>query len=608
MTDERAQRSGISWPQRCLDFLPEVFFLVSTTAIGFWAGGRWLNPFGDPGFSWSAVHRVAQGEAPYRDFFLSYTPLSVEALAAASRLFGEGARFWMLANWIPAVLVGLLLLVAARRILGPVQRVAVAVVFMALSLFVPGDGRLIYPYYPGGVHATLFALGALILIVRAGKAEKADQGETGAKSELRLSFIAGVLAGLAFCCKQEIGVAALAGILAAIVILPRRAPARVAAVAGGAILAVGATLCLVLPLPPLSSLVADSRLWPLALAPPAQLTPLFRFVAGITPGWERAVADSALELLLICALVHLAAMLAVWTWTRTRPRPWSVWIPLGALLLGIGAARWFVGPAPPIRSSAVCLTVLVALTVAIAGLFRRSLPERPFVLGLATFAALAGARTLFSPATTLAYAGPGRIAASLTWVYFLCVLLPGLLVPRGAARSLAGWLMTGALLFATIPPALEGIRSLRFDDRVAVDTRQGRVFVSPAQASILSLLSRSLDEGERALLVPESNVADVLFGVRDVSPLIDLMPGWVNDRTDRELAVRFERANPDVVVLFDRPTREYKVDPFGRGFGRKIAQWCDSRFQIVAEGPHVRVLRHLPPGSNAAASPCSSGF
>lgn len=606
MTEESAERFGMSWPQRGLDFLPEIFFLASTTAIGFWAGGRWLSPFGDPGFAWSAMHRVAHGEVPYRDFFLSYTPLSVEALAAASRLFGEGARFWMLANWIPAVLVGLLLLVAARRVLGPVQRLAVAVVFMALSLFVPGDGRLVYPYYPGGVHATLFALGALVLIDRGERAGK------GAKSELRLSFVAGCLVGLAFCCKQEIGVAALAGILAPIAIEPRRAAARVAAVAGGAALALGGTLCLVLPLPPLSSLVADSRLWPLALAPPAELTPLFRFVAGITPGWERAVADSALHLLLLCALIHLAAMLVVWTRTRTRTRmrpwPWSAWIPLGAVLLGIGMARWFVGPAPPIRNAPVCLSVLVALTVAIAALFRRSLPGRRFILGLGTFAALAGARTLFSPATTLAYAGPGRIAASLTWVYFLCVLLPDLLVPRGGARSLAGWLMTGALLFATIPAALDGIQSLRFDDRVSVDTREGRVFVSPAQASVLSLLSRSLVEGERALLVPESNVADVLFGVRNVSPLIDLMPGWVNDRTDVELAARFERVNPDVVVLFDRPTREYKVDPFGRGFGRRIAQWCDARFQVVAEGPHARVLRRLPPGATAPVSPCSSGF
>ncbi len=567
---QQARRRGAT----AADILLVGFFLVATTAVGIRAGGRWVNPFGDPGFSWSAVHRVARGEALYRDIFLSYTPLSIEALALGARVFGANAHYWMVANWIPAVLVGALLLLAARGLLGVLERVALATLFMAISLFVPGDGRLVYPYYPGAVHATLFSLGAL-LFLRGGKSRMTGR-----------AFCAGLFAGIAFACKQEIGVAALVGIMAPLVTDHRRAVRWGSLAAAGAAVAIALSFALAWPLASFDSLSRDSHLWPLALRPPGDFDRLFRSVSGMqSPGWPRAIASSAIRMMLECGLILTIAMVAVRHHTR------RAWIPLATMVTLAGLA-WIVDSADPaVTPSPVCLSVLVSAAVAIIAFFRRTLPARTFLIGLGTFAALAGLRTVFSPQTTLAYNGPGRAAASLTWVVFLSFLLPELLVPDPRGRLVARRLMAAALLFAAISPALEGIRSLGFPDRQAVATRQGTVFVSSSQARILEALSRSLAPGERIVPIPESNAVDVLFGVRVVSPLVNLMPGWLDTRMEQAMVRRFERAPPDAVVVFDRSLAEFGMRPFGDGYGRALSEWCDRRFDAVEQAPGVRVLR-----------------
>ena len=146
--------------------------------------------------------------------------------------------------------------------------------------------------------------------------------------------------------------------------------------------------------------------------------------------------------------------------------------------------------------------MLVSTAVAAIAFFRRSLSGRTFLIGLGVFAALSGLRTAFSPLTTLAYNGPARVAASLTWVVF-SVSLPELLLPDLRARRLARKLMAGAILFATIPPAWDGIEASDRSRR-AVTTRQGTVFVNRSKLGFSLTLSRSLRPGERALPIPET--------------------------------------------------------------------------------------------------------
>ena len=79
------------------------------------------------------------------------------------------------------------------------------------------------------------------------------------------------------------------------------------------------------------------------------------------------------------------------------------------------------------------------------------------------------------------------------------------------------------------------------------------------------------------------------------------MPGWLDRRGQELLIARLEREPPDVIVVFQRPTWEYGVAPFGQGFGLLVADWIVRNARVVYEGPGGTVFR------TAAAPPKPEG-
>ena len=100
--------------------------------------------------------------------------------------------------------------------------------------------------------------------------------------------------------------------------------------------------------------------------------------------------------------------------------------------------------------------------------------------------------------------------------------------------------------------------------------------------SLYARIGQELHPGERALFLPETSGLDVLFDVRDASPFLGHMPGWLDAHAEEALIRRFETRPPDVVVIFDRPAQEFGVDKFGRGFGQTLAAWIERRYRPVA--------------------------
>src|SRR5690348_443333 len=115
-----------SFPRTLGAWMPEIALILVTTAAGLWAAGRWLDPFDDPAFPWSVVYRLSHGERLYRDVYVQYTPLSFYLLAWGARMFGASARYFLLSNWIPAIVAALLLLQCGRRFLSELERLALA--------------------------------------------------------------------------------------------------------------------------------------------------------------------------------------------------------------------------------------------------------------------------------------------------------------------------------------------------------------------------------------------------------------------------------------------------------------------------------------------------
>ncbi len=567
--------------------VPEIIFLLVTTAAGVWAAGRWIDPVSDPGFSWSLTYRLAHGERLYRDVYFAYGPLSPYLLVLGARLFGYSTVSLALANWIPAIVAGLLLIRCGRRYLSPLEGVSLVGVLLAISLFVPGAGRLVFPYYAGVVHALALSVAALFLL----------QGMTdrlGARA-----YLAGLLAGLAFCCKQEIGVAALIALVTPVLLGCKKPFVWLAGLIAGFLSVLTLAALFVLSSAPIESLRWRNHLWPLNASPPAAFQRLYRSVAGFSyPDWALAIRSAAWRLLFQIALCLILGLLVA------RERSGRRWLPV--LCLSIGLAVWWAVEGfslgnPP---SPVCLSMVVAFLVAILALLHPRLEGRIFLVAFGTFAGLAGIRTAFSTITSGSYDGPARFAASLTWVLFLCVLVPNLLASAGRARAYSRNIMAVALLLISWTGAIGGMEALRYPWKQAVQTRQGPIFVTKAEARLFEALSRTLIPGDKALVLPEINAVDVLFGVRSVSPFLHLLPGLLEPTVEKDLIARFEKDPPDVVVIFDRPTSEYGVAPFGKGYGLLLAEWCFRNYRVAESFSAGMILRRsLKDGTVAVPAP-----
>jgi hypothetical protein len=571
-------------PRRWIvDWLPELIFVIASSIGGLWAAGRWLSPMGDPGFSWSLAYRIANGDLLYRDVYLAYSPLSPYLLAGLGQLFRFSSTWMILSNWMAAVLAGVLLIRYGRRFLTTLERIATAGLILAFSLWVPGDGRLILPYCPEVVHALILSLGALLVM-----------GSSRASDSTR-SWLSGLLAGFAFCFKQEIGLAMLIALTASLLIRRRRAFAPGIRIAAGFAIVVSLGAIFVLSSASLEVLRERNHLWPFELVPPAAWRPVLRIAAGMRPeGWIGDLGQAAWGLLVQLALLAYFGLLAA------RERKLANWIPVTALAIAL--LGWWVssGLSLTIRSP-VALSSSVAFLVAAFGILQthRDETERAQLVALGVFAGLAAIRAVFSASIHAHFDGPAHFATGLTWVVFLCVCVPSVLARAPRATQYARRLTAILLLVGAWYGALGGAESLRFPSREAVETPRGTVFLDSWNASFYRFLSNELRPGERVLMLPEGNAVDVIFGVRSVSPLLFHIPGWLDPPFEKELIRRFDANPPDAVVLFNRPLHEFGVTRLGEGFGELLSDWVSRNYQPVRTLRTGSLLRRRIAGAPA---------
>ncbi|MEX1245440.1 MAG: hypothetical protein WEB59_10595 [Thermoanaerobaculia bacterium] len=554
-------RRALEWLR---DWSVELTFLAATSAAGIWAGGRWLDTTGDPGVWLSFAQRMAQGERLYRDLYIQYGPLSPLLFSATGKPFGFSLTWYLLANWIPAIVAGLLLLAAARPFLSRLDRLALVGLIVGLSVLAPRPARMILPYSPAAVHALCFSIGAFLLM---------PSRERG----LWRAYAAGILAGLALCAKQEIGLAAILGLCAPLVTDGKKGVAWVfrclvgfsAAASLGVVIVLGAGASL-------DSLRQDSHLWPMASMPP-EWRLLSRKVAGFaTVDWREALFNSAWELSKLILLVSLAGLCLAREKSKKR---W--WLTLGPLAL-LCAADLFRGRSLLPQVHPICLSMMAAFAVVLLAWFGKRRTGRDFFIGFGLFAGLVALRTAVSRDLASPYSGVSHFATCLTWLLLLLCLVPDRLPGGSSSARWARLVWTLVLLPMAWYWAANGIESLREEGRVPVATPRGDIFPDRRLGNLYARIGQELRPGERALFLPETSGLDVLFGVHDASPFLGHMPGWLDAHAEEVLIRRFETRPPDVIVIFDRPAQEFGVEQFGRGFGLRLAAWIESRYRPVA--------------------------
>lgn len=580
MITEETDRPAPGRLRRLCAWAPEILFFAVTTASGLWAGGRWLDPTGDPGIWWSVAERLARGERYYRDIYLQYGPLSPHLFSFSGRPFEFSATWLLLINWIPAIGAGFLLLLASRPFLGSLERLVLTGCLLGVSVFAPGAGRLVLPYSPAAVHALCFSLGAFLLL------------QTRAGGSLP-ALGAGALAGLAFCAKQEIGVAVLVGLGAPLLTGGRNGLGwfarcvlgflAVASFGAFFVLSSGASL---------DSLRYDSHLWPVASIPP-EWKALFRGVAGLTAfDWRESALVWMHELLKAISLVSLLGLLLA------RERRRAFWLPTLALAILLLVFDLLTGRDPLPHVQALGLSMTVALLLAALAFVDRRRPGREFLVGFGLFAGLVGTRTAFAQDLGGHYAGVAHFATILTWLLFLFCVVPDLLPGGSAPGRMARRAWAVVLLPIAWYTASGGIESLGDRSRAPVDTHRGRIWTSNLTAELYGQIGQELRPGERVLFVPETYAADVLYDVRGASPFLVHVPGWLDVRAEELIIRRLEASPPSAVVVFERSTGEFRVKPFGIGFGRLLSAWIDRHYLVVRSLRAGRILRRRPLENN----------
>jgi len=564
---------------RALDWLPEILLIAVTTFAGLWARGRWFDPIGDVGTWWSVIYRLANGGVLYRDVHLQFGPLSPYLLSFGAAIFGTSSTYVLLASWIAAVAAGLLLVRLSRSFLTTFERVGLVGLVLAVSLFAPGPGRIVLPYAPAAVHSLILSLAALLVFYRSvGRME-------------RSAILAGALAGLAFCGKQEIGVAVAAALGVPLLTRSERARPRVLSAAIGFGAVAGAVATLVLSTIPLEDL-RTSHLWPLVPRPPAEWDHLYRIVAGVAAeSWFRGYLKALQGLLYYLSLLAFLGLLIA---RDRKPLRWAT----AALLLGVSFAGhdpisflgdWF---------HPISLSVLVAFSCSLLGLFQKR-GDRDYVVGMGVFAGLAGMRTVFSSNLGAHYSAIGHFATSLTWLLFLCVLFPRLI--PGGERPAALTRKAAALLVFTISwyGAFISIRALRSPSKERFETRQGAIWVDHKFVPLFEAIRGNIRRGEKVLIVPEANGVDAAFELRAASPFVSHVPGWLNDQQEDALVKLLEADPPDAVVVFWRVFEEFgladpsgnRKGPFGVGYDLALARWVERHYTVVAHSSGGTVYR-----------------
>jgi hypothetical protein len=161
----------------------QALLLVAAAALSGFTILRGYNPH-DEGLMLAWAQRIVDGEWPYRDFWSNYAPGQAVALAGLIKLLGPSLLWWRVVR----VAVDALTALAAYRL---VRRDAGEA--WALAAWVAVAGAMAFPKAPGPNPSALLLAFAALLAAR------------------RRPGAGGVLAGMAFAFRPEIGLAAALG-------------------------------------------------------------------------------------------------------------------------------------------------------------------------------------------------------------------------------------------------------------------------------------------------------------------------------------------------------------------------------------------------------------
>jgi hypothetical protein len=558
---------------------PELLVAGAAAVLLASARGRWVNTLGDFGIWYSDVQSLSRGARLMRDILCPYGPLSPAILHGGAKIFGFRVSVLAAADFVSGLAALFLLLAVSRLFLRPAERLAAAALLSGLILWMPGPGSLIYPYAPAVPFGMTLALAALLAAL--GGRDAAE----GALARYARISAAGVLAGLAYATKQEMGAAAALGIAAALLLrhTPRRAIGLTGAAGLAALATVAAFYAWFFRGLPFWQAAQRNSLWPFA-AIPAAWKHQYSFTTGYGHPLQSLleVSRAAAEIAAICG----AAALIV-GFFRATPRSRRV-----ALALALAGGAVYGALSPWARGSifsAAPLAAVAALGAAFA-CRRREASGRAPALGALASASLpllyrVGFRGwLDGPFGSLGYTLAVPLFAWGASRIFLLGLRPR---NREAHRALRGAGFAAAA-FALGFGLTNLARIGREPEPVqALATPRGTVWMKPGWVALFRRVDREIEartvSGETIAILPETHGLDFLFDRRNALP-VPKIDEACDPAAEAWLLDALESRRPRLIVLFDERSLVFGTSGFGSEYGAAIVAWVESHYRRVA-GP-----------------------
>lgn len=566
---------------------------------------RWLSPLTDSGREMDLPRRLLEGEMLYRDVHYIYAPLSPYFNALLYRIFGLHLDVLQASGVIFAALFVALSYRIARRLLAPGDAALAVLTVIVWGVFKP-YGNLISPYSYAALHATIAALGSLLLALR--YMEKRRWADL---------LPAAALGGLSAVTKLEFAIPAAAALTVAIAVVHRREPRMLAtrltaAALSGAAIAVPVYGWWLKELG-WRMLVEDCHLFFTHL--PASLVAYNAWRAGT----DRPIASLA-GIIGACGVWLLAGSLIFALSLRsrndkeekngsdesddgraiTKSRRMLKWalvaaaVSIGIIaLIRIGPFSW---DGSPMRAVPIALLVLI---VREAWRLRRgeSVGEGPSALGregsgallvIAVYSLVILARVALRVPSGGPYGG-FMLPTSFILFYYLFVRELPRMVERwtgsGSRASRARAFGRGLIVLAIVIAGGDTAIRFRTKYRYEVEAPRGRLRVvrahDPAYQEALDFL-RDHSRPEDAIAVfPEGSDLAFLSGRRMPLRHQILLPDLMSIEDERKAVEQLASEPVRYIFIINRPTREFGSETFGRDYYRALGEAIRRDYRVV---------------------------
>ena len=540
-----------------------IALVLASVGLFIVSRGKWSDALIDSGNVWILPDTIARGELLYRDVVYWFGPFTPYFHGSFFRIFGSSFSTLVVAGVIGSIGTLGALFYAVRRVAPRIEALLWSSLAIPTLIFMPNSGGVILGMGYRMWHAATFALLAVAVLIR--PAEQRRQWDAA---------LAGALAGFAGLCRTEWGLLTL--LAAGLVVLHREENRRKVwrdelRMFGAFLLVFGGTVGFFAAVAGWKSIIRDAPVLLLNLPVQTRSHVVFAGFSNWRAGIWTLLYSTAIWLGTFL-LIEVAALRRV---DPSRPRRRLPWLAVVLLLFALSAlgggalSGGLIWSAAPLICAASCVVALRS---------GRQL-HASALLGFGALGLLLSHRRIFF-IEDAPHVGPPLLFAFVC-VGGLCATAVARETNRSARERLRGGVFALLVLLIGVAFATRFLEYGR-DDRVVIGGTAG---VLSARADLareiedLSAAIRANSREEDGLVVfPEGEILNFLSGRRNPIRHKLYLPGYLNDRNEREILRELRVAAPAAVVVWRRARGEYGVGFFGEDYGREIWRWIGENY------------------------------